>query len=115
MEISRIKAIHKRHGKKFMDKVLTKAEQSYCLTKSDPYPSIAARVAAKEAVAKAMGTGMGAALRWVSVEVVSRPSGEPEIVLDAGGKKLLKKLKAKKVLISLSHTGDMSIAMAVLR
>lgn len=115
VEISRIKAIYRRHGKKFFDRVLTREEQSYCLTKGDPYPSIAARVAAKEAVAKALGTGMGAALKWVSVSIRALPSGAPEVVLDAQAKKLLKKLRAKRVMISLSHTGDIAIAMAVLK
>lgn len=115
VEVSRVKAIHRRHGKKVLDRMLTREEQYYCLSKSDPYPSVAARVAAKEAVAKAMGTGMGASLKWVSVSVNILPSGAPEIVLDAAAKKLLKKLRAKKVLISLSHTGDMAIAMAVLK
>lgn len=115
VEISRVKAIHRRHGKKFFDRVLTRPEQSYCLSKGDPYPSMAARVAAKEAVAKALGTGIGVALRWVSISVDVLPSGAPQIVTDAAAKRLMKKLRVKKILISLSHTSDMAIAMAVLK
>jgi len=99
VEVSRVKAIHRRHDKKFFDRVLTRAEQSYCLSKSDPYPSVAARVAAKEAVAKAMGTGIRTSLKWVSISVDVLPSGAPQIVLDAAAKRLMKKLRAKKVLI----------------
>jgi holo-[acyl-carrier protein] synthase len=115
VEISRIRAIHKRHGKKFFDRVLTRAEQAYCLTRGDPYPSIAARVAAKESVAKALGVGIGEHLRWTSISIENLPSGAPQVILDVAGKKMLKKLRAKKVLLSLSHTGDISIAMAVLK
>ena len=115
VEISRVKAIHKRHEKRFFDRVLTRAEQSYCLSRGDFYPSIAARVAAKEAVAKAMGVGIGGFLRWTSVSVENSHLGAPKIILDTAGKKLLKKLGAKEVLISLSHTGDIAIAVAVLK
>lgn len=115
VSISRIKAIYRRHGKRFLDRVLTRDEQSYCLMKADMYSSIAARVAAKEAVAKALGVGIGSQLRWVSVGVEVQHSGAPKVIFDAAGKKALKKIKAKEVLLSLSHTGDTAIAMAVAR
>ena len=56
-EISRIRAAHQKHGQSFLDKIFTADEQAFCLTKADPYPSFAARCAAKEAVSKALGTG----------------------------------------------------------
>ena len=113
VEISRVRAIHRRHGKRFFDRVLTTREQSYCLTKGDPYPSIAARIAAKEAVAKAMGVGIGM-LKWTSIEVESMHTGAPKIALDASGKKLLKKIGGKGVLLSLSHTGDIAVASVII-
>jgi len=115
VEISRIRAIHRRHGKKFFDRMLTRTEQSYCLTKSDPYPSISGRVAAKEAVAKAMGVGIGGSLRWVSISVENTHLGAPKIVLDSAGKKSLKKLGGKEILLSISHTADIAIATAIVR
>lgn len=114
VEIARVRAIHRRHGKRFFDKVFTRNEQAYCLTKSNPYPSLAARLAAKEAVAKAFGTGIGGVLRWVSVSVEVTPDGVPQVILDAEGLRYLKKLKAKRVLLSLSHTDSLAIAMATL-
>ena len=110
--ISRVRAIHRRHGKRFFDRVLTHREQSYCLTKGDPYPSIAARIAAKEAVAKALGVGIGP-LQWTSIEVESLHTGAPKVILDAAGKKILKKIGGKQVLLSLSHTGDIALASAI--
>ena len=112
VEISRVRAIHRRHGQRFFDRVLTQREQSYCLTKGDPYPSIAARIAAKEAVAKAFGVGIGA-LKWTSIAVESMHSGAPKVLLDASGKKIMKKMGGKEVLLSLSHTGDIAIATAI--
>ena len=113
VEISRVRAIHSRHGKRFFDRVLTPLEQSYCLTKGDPYPSIAARIAAKEAVAKALGVGIGA-LKWTSIAVESLHTGAPQVTLDTSGKKILKKVGGKKVLLSLSHTGDIALATAII-
>lgn len=113
VEISRVRAIYRRHGKRFFDRVLTSREQSYCLTKGDPYPSIAARIAAKEAVAKAIGVGIGP-LKWTSIAVESLHTGAPKVVLDAVGKKALKKMGGKEVLLSLTHTGDIAMAMAVI-
>ena len=115
VEVARIRAIHRRYGKKFFDRMLTRAEQQYCLTRSDPYPSIAARIAAKEAISKAMGVGIGATLKWTSLGVENNALGAPLVVLDEAAKKQLKKLKAKEVLLSLSHTHGMAVAMAVLR
>lgn len=114
VEVDRIRAIHRRRGQRFLDRMLTRSEQSYCLTKGDPYPSIAARIAAKEAVSKAFGFGIGNALRWVSVSVDILPTGAPVIVLDEQGKKLLKKSKAKEVLVSLTHSREHAIAVATL-
>ncbi len=114
VEVNRIRAIHRRHGNRFFARVMTPSEQSYCLSKSDFYPSIAARVAAKEAVAKAFGVGIGGELKWTSVEVVADFSGAPKVVLDAMGRRLLKKMKGKGVLLSLSHSAGVAIAMAVI-
>ena len=115
VEIDRVRAIHRRHGKRFFERMLTRPEQSYCLTKGDPFPSVAARIAAKEAVAKAFGAGIGSQLRWTSVSIETLPSGAPIVVLDKQGKALLKKLKAKEVLVTLTHARGAAVAMALIQ
>lgn len=112
VEIDRVRAIYRRHKKQFLDRLFTKNELAYCQTKSDPYPSLAARVAAKEAVAKALDVGIGGILRWTSVSVEISPTGAPKVVLDADGKRYMKKIKASDILLSLSHTDTLAIAMA---
>ena len=113
-EISRIRSAHLKHGQNFLDKVFTAAEQTYCLSKADPYPSLAARFAAKEAISKAFGTGICEKFLLTSVSVLGGNEGEPIIELDDKAQKLLAERGAKKILLSLTHTDQLAQAFAVL-
>ncbi len=113
-EVDRIRAAHVKHGAAFLDKVFTPAEQQLCLSKADPYPSLAARFAAKEAASKAFGTGLGADLSLTSVSVLNGPAGEPVVVLDDKAQALLAAQGASRLLISLTHTDALAQAFAVL-
>jgi holo-[acyl-carrier protein] synthase len=113
-EVDRIRAAHVKHGAAFLDKVFTPAEQQLCLSKADPYPSLAARFAAKEAASKAFGTGLGAELSLTSVSVLNGPAGEPVVVLDDKAKALVAAQGASRLLISLTHTDTLAQAFAVL-
>ncbi|MGA3163904.1 MAG: holo-ACP synthase [Verrucomicrobiota bacterium] len=114
IEVTRIQASHKRFGGRFLNRVLLADEIAYCLTYKKPAPFIAARFAAKEAISKAFGTGIGAALGWRDMEIRRKKSGEPFVVLHGKGKRLFKSRRAKRLLISLSHTRDYAAVMAVL-
>ncbi|MEY2820753.1 MAG: hypothetical protein RJA37_776 [Verrucomicrobiota bacterium] len=113
-EISRIREAHRRHGAAFLDKVFTQEEQALCLAKPDPYPSLAARFAAKEAVSKALGTGFGAELSLKGVSVLTDEAGAPAPRLDGPAQALLARKGATRVLISLTHTDELAEAFAVL-
>ncbi len=113
-EVDRIRSAHVKHGAAFLDKVFTPAEQQLCLSKADPYPSLAARFAAKEAASKAFGTGLGADLSLTSVSVLNGPAGEPVVVLDDKAQALLAAQGASRLLISLTHTDALAQAFAVL-
>jgi holo-[acyl-carrier protein] synthase len=113
-EVERIRAAHLKHGAAFLDKIYTPAEQRLCLAKADPYPSLAARFAAKEAASKAFGTGIGAELSLTSVGVLNGPAGEPLVELDDKARALLAKHGASRLLISLTHTDTLAQAFAVL-
>jgi holo-[acyl-carrier protein] synthase len=113
-EVDRIRSAHAKHGAAFLDKVFTPAEQLLCLAKADPYPSLAARFAAKEAASKAFGTGLGAELSLTSVGVLTGPAGEPVVVLDDKARALLAARGASQLLISLTHTDTLAQAFAVL-
>jgi len=113
-EVARIRSAHARHGQAFLDKVFTQAEQALCLAKADPYPSLAARFAAKEAASKAFGTGLGAELLLTSVAVLHGEREEPRVVLDAKAQALLARQGGTRVLLSLTHTDELAQAFAVI-
>ncbi len=114
IEVPRIKASYEKFGERFLKRILRPGEISYCLSYKEPAPFLAARFAAKEAVSKAFGTGIGAKLSWQDIEVRRKESGEPYIVLHDGGQKLLEARAARAVLISLSHTQTYAAAVALL-
>ncbi|HWX19876.1 MAG TPA: holo-ACP synthase [Candidatus Binatia bacterium] len=114
IEVSRIQASHERFGERFLNRILHPNEIEYCLSHKVPGPFLAGRFAAKEAISKAFGTGIGAQLGWHDVEVGRRDSGEPFVILHAGGQKLMQARGARAVLISLSHTQNHATAVAVL-
>ncbi|MBI3881365.1 MAG: holo-ACP synthase [Verrucomicrobia bacterium] len=114
IEVERIRGSHERFGERFLNRILHPAEIAYCLSNRDPAPFLAARFAAKEAISKAFGTGIGAQLGWLDLEVQRKPSGEPFVVLHEGGQKLLAARGGTKVHLTLSHTANYAAAMAVL-
>ncbi len=114
IEVARIQASHEKFGERFLNRILHPNEITYCLSHKSPAPFLAARFAAKEAISKAFGTGIGAQLSWQDMEVGRRDSGEPFVILHGNGEKLLRERGARIVLISLSHTQQHATAVAVL-
>lgn len=114
IEVARIAASFERFGERFLARILRPAEIAYCLTHTQPAPHLAARFAAKEAVSKAFGTGIGALLGWQDIEVGRRGSGEPYVVLHDKGLALLAARGARVVHLSLTHTAQHAAAVAVL-
>ena len=112
VEISRIqKAIEK--NPRFLQKVYTEEEIAYCRRKKNPWQSFAARFAAKEAVSKAMGTGLGK-IGLTDIEVVNQPSGRPQIVLYGAAQAFALEHGFGRVHISLSHSEAYAIATAII-
>jgi holo-[acyl-carrier protein] synthase len=114
IEVARIRSSYERFGERFLNRILHPNEIAYCLSHKVPAPFLAARFAAKEAISKAFGTGIGAQLGWQDMEVGRKESGEPFVILHDGGKKLLDERKGRVVLISLSHTQEHAAAVAIL-
>jgi holo-[acyl-carrier protein] synthase len=75
VEVGRIASAYAKFGESFLNRVLLPNEIAYCLAHKDPTPYLAARFAAKEAMAKAFGTGIGAELGWHDMEIVREASG----------------------------------------
>ena len=114
IEVARVQASHERFGERFLNRLLLADEIAYCLSHKNPAPFIAARFAAKEAISKAFGAGIGAQLGWRDMEIGRKKSGEPFVILHGKGKKLFKSRRAKRLLVSLSHTANYAAATAVL-
>ena len=114
IEVARIRSSYERFGERFVNRILLPNEIAYCLSHKVPAPFLAARFAAKEAISKAFGTGIGAQLGWQDMEVGRKESGEPFVILHGGGRKLLEERKGRVVLISLSHTQEHAAAVAIL-
>lgn len=114
VEVDRIASSFAQFGERFVRRILRPAEFDYCLSHKDPEKHIAARFAAKEAVSKAFGTGIGTALGWHDIEVVRKSSGAPYIVLHGAGERLLTQSGAKRIHLSLTHTAAHAAAVAIL-
>ena len=114
IEVARIASSYEKFGERFVNRILLPDEIAYCLTHKNPAPFIAARFAAKEAISKSFGTGIGAALGWQDMEIRRKESGEPFVILHGKGKILFEARGAKKLHISLSHTQNYAAAMAIL-
>ena len=115
IEVVRIKGSYEQFGDRFLNRILLPAEIAYCLTHKAPAPFLAARFAAKEAISKAFGTGIGAKLGWRDMEIGRRESGEPFVILHSAGQNLLVERGANSILVSLSHTENYATAVAILQ
>ena len=114
VEIPRIQQSVERFGSRFLNRVYTSAEQAYCLRKRNAAESLAARFAAKEAGAKALGTGISHGVSWLEIEVVREPSGRPTIQFHGRAAELALALKVGHTALSITHTATLSMASVVL-
>lgn len=90
--------------------VFTARELAYAHRRRRPFDHLAARFAAKEAVFKAFGTGLGAGMRWRDVEVVNGASGRPRLQLHGAAEALAASRGVERMEVSLSHSDGMAIA-----
>lgn len=114
IEVARIRSSYEQFGERFLKRILRPEEIVYSLSHKQPAPFLAARFAAKEAISKAFGTGIGKHLGWQDLEVGRKESGEPFVILHDAGQKLLQTRGGTKIHLSLSHTENYAVAMAIL-
>lgn len=114
IEVSRIRESMERHGPAFLNKVFSEREQDVCMQRADPAPCLAARFAAKEAVSKALGTGIGKEFGWLDLEIEKLASGQPVARFSEHGKSALATRQASTALVSLSHLKETASAVVVL-
>lgn len=114
VETERIARAIARQGEAFLSRVFTPAERAYCDSLRHPHPSFAARWAAKEAVAKAFGSGIGADASMHEIEVLRSPQGQPSIALHGSAATTAQRLGVTAISISLTHTEHYAAAFAIL-
>jgi holo-[acyl-carrier protein] synthase len=114
VEIARIEQSLERFGPRFLNRVFTPAEQAYCLRKRNAAESLAARFAAKEAGAKALGTGISRGVNWLEIEVVREPGGRPNLRFHGRAAEMAAHLGVAHAALSITHTATLSMANVIL-
>jgi holo-[acyl-carrier protein] synthase len=114
MEIARIQKSIARFGDRFLQRVYTPSEIHYCSQKKNAAESLAARFAAKEAGAKALGTGISYGISWLELEVTREPSGKPSLQLSGRAAARAQALGVTRISLSLTHSRDMALAVVVM-
>ncbi|YCM44938.1 holo-ACP synthase [Verrucomicrobiaceae bacterium 227] len=114
VEVSRVKSSLDEFGERFVTRIFTESEREYCARQKRPELHFAARFAAKEAIAKAFGTGIGKEIGWLDMEICRRESGEPMVELSGGGAEYAKDRGVLQVMVSLTHAKHYAAANAVI-
>ena len=112
VNINRLKKSLNKRNSSFKKKIFSKKEISYCEKKSNPIPFYAKRFAAKEALSKALGTGIQKDVKFKNIEILNNINGKPSIKLKGTTDLFLKKKIKKKYFIYLSLSDDMPWAQA---
>ena len=114
VEISRIKNAAKKWQKNFLLKIFTDKELEYSNEKTSSYQHLAARFAAKEAVLKALGSGLTSRMEWRDIEVWNEESGKPNVRLTGEVERVSQNRGVKDIIISMSHTRTYAVASVIL-
>ncbi len=115
VDVRRIATAIEKQGAAFLRRIYTDREREYCEGKANAAEHFAARFAAKEAVSKAFGTGIGERIGFLDIEILNQKSGTPCIVLLGKAELLAEARGVTEVLVSLSHTEQMAVASVVLQ
>lgn len=112
VETARIERVFRRRPEAFLRRLFTDREREQLELRGIKPRHLAARFAAKEAVFKLLGAGLGS-IAFSEVEVLALPSGEPQVVLHGGAKSLASALGIGQISLSLSHDGGLALAVAL--
>lgn len=114
IEIARIQQSLDRYGQRFLDRVYTPAEQAFCLRKRNAAESLAARFAAKEAAAKALGTGISRGVSWLEIEVVRERGYRPMLHFHGRAQQIAAHLGVVHAALSITHSVQLAMASVTL-
>jgi holo-[acyl-carrier protein] synthase len=114
LKVERIEAVVTRLGEKFVRRILTETECQEYHDSGIPIAFLAKRFAAKEAVAKALGTGIGNGVSWQDIQIEHNDLGAPFVVLSGGAERVASVRGGSRVELSISDEADYVVAFAVL-
>ena len=113
IETRRVQQSMDRFGERFLERIFSVGEIAYCKRKKNAAESFAARFAAKEAGAKALGTGISHGVSWKEFEVKREASGKPSLHLTGRAAELAEALGIKRIQLSLTHSREFAMAVVV--
>jgi holo-[acyl-carrier protein] synthase len=113
IETGRVQQSIDRFGDRFLERIFSPGEIAYCKRKKNAAESFAARFAAKEAGAKALGTGISRGVTWREFEVKREASGRPSLHLSGRAAELSGAMGVKRIQLSLTHSRDLAMAVVV--
>ena len=113
VEVDRIASAIERHGEPFLAKLFTAGERAYCDGQKNPALHYAARFAAKEAVSKALGTGIGGQAGWLDLEITRDPAGAPKLAMRGAAAGFALENGITEIQISLTHAREYAAANAI--
>ncbi len=113
IETRRVQESIDRFGERFLDRIFTAGEIAYCMRKKNAAESFAARFAAKEAGAKALGTGISRGVSWKEFEVKREASGKPTLSLSGRAAELAGTMGIRRVQLSLTHSRELAMAVVL--
>ena len=113
IETRRVQQSIDRFGERFLERIFSPGEIAYCKRKKNAAESFAARFAAKEAGAKALGTGISHGVSWKEFEVKREVSGKPSLHLSGRAAELAVAMGVKRIQLSLTHSRELAMAVVV--
>jgi holo-[acyl-carrier protein] synthase len=114
VKIDRVRAMAERWQERFLQRLYTDAERTLSAGRASPYPFLAGRFAAKEAILKAIGTGWSGGVRWLDLQILNDTAGKPFAVASGRARALLHGAGVTHILVTVSHDGDYAVAEAIL-
>src|SRR5437016_13544860 len=112
-DVERVKGAMERQGERFLKRIFTERERSYCEQFRDKYERYAGRFAVKEAAMKALGTGWSRGVRWVDIEVLRLGGSRPMLELKGEARKIADRMRVKNIAISITHTSKQAMAQVI--
>jgi holo-[acyl-carrier protein] synthase len=119
-DVRRIAKVIERHGDRFLDRIFTVTERERAMRRTEALraATFAKRFAAKEACAKALGTGLRAGVWWRDMGVVNLPSGRPTMALTGGAKRRLEAMTPQgyeaRIELTITDEGPMAQAFVII-